>query len=102
MPIQITRQALYERAWAEPIHTLSAKFGLSDVGLAKVCRRYNIPIPSRGHWAKKQAGKRVNKPPLPAEGRKGYGDTIQLPGPSPHKPVEQVTPASEPPHPLIA
>ena len=82
MPIVITRKDLYERVWAEPIQKLSKEYGLSDVGLAKVCRRYDIPIPPRGHWAKKQAGKRVAQPPLPPQGAHGYGDQIRLAGPS--------------------
>ena len=49
MPIVISRKDLYERVWAEPIQKLSKEYGLSDVGLAKVCRRYNIPIPPRGY-----------------------------------------------------
>ena len=48
MAIVITRTELYERVWAEPIRKLSKEYGLSDVGLAKVCRRYDIPIPPRG------------------------------------------------------
>ena len=61
MSIAISRKDLYERVWAEPIQKVSKDYGLSDVGLAKICRRYNIPIPPpRGYWAKKQAGKRVS------------------------------------------
>ena len=101
MPIDISRNDLFERVWAEPIQKVSKDYGLSDVGLAKICRRYNIPIPPRGYWAKKQAGKRVSKPVLPPEGRKGYGDQVRLPGPSSTRPVEPaVVPA--PAHPLIA
>src|SRR5262245_66546439 len=91
MSIQITRRDLFERVWAEPIQKLSKEYGLSDVGLAKVCRRYDIPIPPRGYWAKKQAGKRVSKPALPPEAPKGYGDRVRLPGPSATKVVEPVT-----------
>lgn len=44
---------------------LSAQFKLSDVGLAKICNKYNIPRPPRGYWAKKAAGQRVKKIRLP-------------------------------------
>jgi hypothetical protein len=100
MAIVITRKELYERVWAEPIQKLSKEYGLSDVGLAKICRRYEIPIPPRGHWAKKQAGKRVAQPPFPTQGPKGYGDQIRLAGPPapPAPPAE----APEPLHPLLA
>lgn len=103
MLIRITRKELYDRVWAEPIQKLSKEYGLSDVGLAKICHRYNIPVPPRGYWAKQQAGKRVSKPSLPPDGRKGYGDEIRLPGPptQPPDPPEPVLPPALP-HPLIA
>jgi hypothetical protein len=101
MPIDISRKDLYERVWSEPIQKLSKEFGLSDVGLAKVCRRYNIPISPRGYWAKKQAGKRVSMPTLPPEAPKGYGDQVRVPGPSSTRPVEPAS-VPPPPHPLIA
>ena len=51
--------------WAKPITRLAREFGLSDVGLAKMCRKHNIPLPERGYWAKLAAGKQVRKIPLP-------------------------------------
>ena len=45
---------------------LSAEFGLSDQGLAKLCARHAIPCPPRGYWAKKSAGLTVTKQSLPA------------------------------------
>lgn len=44
---------------------LAASFGLSDVGLRKICVRHNIPTPKLGYWAKLMHGKPVDKPPLP-------------------------------------
>jgi len=29
----------------DPMRTLAKEFGMSDVALAKICRRHNIPIP---------------------------------------------------------
>ena len=61
-----TRQALYERVWAEPIRTVARSLGVSDVGLAKACRAAGIPTPPRGWWAKLQHGKPLPpRPPLP-------------------------------------
>ena len=34
----ISRQALYDAVWAQPMSKLSKEFGLNDVGLAKACR----------------------------------------------------------------
>jgi hypothetical protein len=64
-PRKITRAGLYELVWKTPMHTLAPEFGISDVGLAKLCRRNGIPLPPRGYWAKLQFGKRVRRPPLP-------------------------------------
>lgn len=66
MPTQVfTRSQLYDLIWAEPMRTVAARLGISDVGLAKACRREGIPVPERGYWAKLQAGKSVSRPPLP-------------------------------------
>jgi hypothetical protein len=62
---KISRQELYEQVWSTPLRTLAKGFGISDVGLAKACRRNNIPLPGLGYWAKVQAGKKVSKIPLP-------------------------------------
>jgi len=37
---QITRKELYAQVWGTPIRTLAANYGLSDVGLAKICKRH--------------------------------------------------------------
>ena len=51
--------------WTEPMWTVAPRYGLSDVGMAKVCRRYRIPVPGRGYWQQKQAGQRVHQIQLP-------------------------------------
>jgi hypothetical protein len=49
--IHISREELYEQVWSEPMITLAKRFGLSDVGLAKVCRKLEVPRPEqRGYW----------------------------------------------------
>jgi hypothetical protein len=66
-------EQLYDRAqllaevWAEPLTVIARRYGLSNVGLAKLCTRLNIPRPAQGHWAKRAAGKAVSAvPALPA------------------------------------
>ena len=76
MNLCLTRQQLYDLAWAEPMKTVAPRFGISDVALAKTCRNHSIPIPPRGYWAKLQAGQRVAKPSLPARGL-AWWDTIR-------------------------
>jgi hypothetical protein len=44
---------------------LSKHFGISDVALAKHCRKVGVPLPKRGYWNKLQAGHKVTKTPLP-------------------------------------
>lgn len=65
MAYVFTRQQLYELVWSGPITTLAKSLSISDVGLAKACRRGDIPLPPRGYWAKLSAGKRVIRPTLP-------------------------------------
>lgn len=60
-----TREELYTLVWSDPILKIAPRYGLSDRGFGKLCARYNIPVPPRGYWAKRSAGKRVKQPPLP-------------------------------------
>ena len=62
---RLTRRELYDLIWSEPIFRLAKRFNLSNVGLAKICKRNNVPRPPRGYWAQKQAGQRVKQTPLP-------------------------------------
>lgn len=60
------REKIYEEIWLEPIQHVAKRYDISDVGLAKVCKKLNIPRPGRGYWAMKAAGKAIPKrPPLP-------------------------------------
>jgi len=79
MPHTFTRQALYDMAWSEPIQSLAKTLSLSDRGLAKICAAANIPVPARGYWAKKQAGKHVEQIQLPARGL-GQSETVHIGG----------------------
>lgn len=59
--LELKREALYEEVWSEPMSALARKYSLSDVGLAKICRKLKIPLPGRGYWQKEK----MDKPPLP-------------------------------------
>jgi len=63
---RVSREELYEKVWTEPVRTVARRFGVSDVALAKDCKRLKIPLPGRGYWAKKAAGKKAGRIPLPA------------------------------------
>jgi transglutaminase-like putative cysteine protease len=64
--IRLTRAELYKKVWPTPMRTLAKEFGMSDVGLAKICRKHNIPVPPVGYWRRKETGYKVNRPRLPA------------------------------------
>jgi hypothetical protein len=64
--IRLTREELYEKVWVRPLTLLAKEFGLSDVGLAKACKRLKIPLPGRGYWAKKKPEQEISRPPLPS------------------------------------
>lgn len=62
--VVLSRAELYDLIWTYPILQLSRAWGLSDVGLAKICRKHDIPRPGKGYWAKLQNGYRMKRVPL--------------------------------------
>lgn len=78
---ELTREELYEKVWSTPTVQVAAELGISDVALAKRCKKLNVPKPPLGYWAKVAAGQTLPKPPLPA----GVGPTAAEPldGPVP-------------------
>ena len=63
--LALSRAELYEKIWNIPTTKLAKEVGLSDVALGKICKRYSIPKPPLGYWAKRAHGKAVSQPPLP-------------------------------------
>jgi hypothetical protein len=61
-PITLSREDLYELVWSKPMLELAKDFGISDVALAKRCRRLGIPVPGRGYWARIDAGQKPYRP----------------------------------------
>ena len=64
--VRLTREELHQRVWEQPVCILAQEFGISDVTLAKTCKKAKVPVPGRGYWAQKAAGKQVCTLPLPA------------------------------------
>ena len=60
--IFLTRRGLYDKVWSKAMRKLGPEMGISDVGLKKLCRRFEIPTPPLGYWAKLAHGKKVRKP----------------------------------------
>lgn len=61
----LTREALYELVWSEPMLKVAARCGVSSSYMARVCTLLNVPRPPRGYWAKLVVGKALPIPPLP-------------------------------------
>lgn len=75
--IRLTRRELCDQVWSEPLRDVADRYGISDVGLAKLCRRHAIPLPGRGHWQRRAAGKPVNGGPA----EQADGDEVVIIGP---------------------
>lgn len=74
------RNKLYEEVWSEPVTKVAQRYGVSDVAIAKVCHKLQIPLPGRGYWAKKEHGHSVDRTPL-----SGLKDPPRLMKPSPSR-----------------
>ncbi len=66
--VRITREELYELVWSTPIVTASKRYGLSDNGLRKICRKLDVPTPPRGYWAEQPRRRRRLRLPAAKEG----------------------------------
>ena len=52
--------------WSKPISHLQNELGVSNVSIAKACRRAKIPVPGSGYW-QKTVESRLPAPPLPMD-----------------------------------
>jgi len=71
----VTRVQLFELVWNEPMRALAPKFGLSDVGLAKICRGAAVPLPPMGYWARIENKRR--RPALPPAAH-NQSETVEI------------------------
>ena len=62
--VTFERADLFLKVWEQPLLILAREVGVSDVALAKACRKADIPLPGRGHWAKLERA-RPKPPKLP-------------------------------------
>jgi len=63
--ITYRRTVFYDEVWKDPVRTVASRYGVSDVALAKICRKLKVPLPWSGYWAQVRAGQQVSRPPLP-------------------------------------
>jgi hypothetical protein len=92
-PKKITRDELYERIWKVPATKLAKELGISDVALAKICRKLNVPKPGPGHWRLVQLGWEMERPPLPALEEEARTEAIIDSEPHRTRKVERKAPA---------
>ena len=60
-----SRETLYRQIWRRPVSKVAKDYNVSDVALAKICRKLNVPRPPLGYWARRSAGYEDPIPPLP-------------------------------------
>src|SRR5258708_20333478 len=77
MTHKLTRQALFDLVWSQPMSKIAKNLGVSDVAVAKACRRAEIPVPGVGYWAKVQHGKKVSRELLSPR-KQGASDTVTI------------------------
>jgi hypothetical protein len=75
----VTREELFEQVWQTPMTQLAKEYGISDVGLAKVCKRLEVPRPPRGYWRKLEVGRAPPKPKLKALTKHGIDSVVITP-----------------------
>lgn len=78
-PIKVLRDELFDKVWTTPMSRLAPKYGISDSGLAKVCKRMEIPRPPRGYWQQLATGKNPPKARLKPLSEKGVDQVIIQP-----------------------
>lgn len=73
--IEWDRAKLYDEIWNTPLRTVAKLYGLSDVGLAKICKKLQIPRPGVGYWRRKECGFKVVRLPDRARGFRSVRET---------------------------
>ncbi|HAF24022.1 MAG TPA: hypothetical protein DCK93_14140 [Blastocatellia bacterium] len=85
---RISLEELYQLVWLKPTRNIAREFGISDVGLGKICKRLNVPKPPPGYWQRIASGYKVKTPPLPRLG-KGQRNEVTI-WPTTPKPKSEV------------
>ncbi|MEO5777711.1 MAG: hypothetical protein ABIQ27_12465 [Flavobacterium sp.] len=59
--IQLTRKELYDLVWSTSLSKLTQQYALSNDGIKKICKEFDIPIPDNGYWTKLKFNKAMGK-----------------------------------------
>lgn len=76
--IMVMPDDLIAFAWSAPMRDLAAKVGLSDVGLKKLLKGFDVVTPPQGHWNRVHAGRKVPTPPKAPHRRPGETGRILI------------------------
>lgn len=63
---KMSREELFTLVWEKPTQEAAKELGVSDVAIAKLCARLQVPKPPRGYWARIRSGQTPRRPPLAA------------------------------------
>ena len=70
--VSVSREALHDEVWAEPMTVVAARYTVSSSFLARVCQSLGVPRPPRGYWAQLKVGKPVTRPAFPVPRRSAF------------------------------
>lgn len=59
--IELSRKELYDLIWTSPLSKIILQYALSNNGIKKICKQFEVPIPDRSYWAKLKFSKPVKK-----------------------------------------
>ncbi|WP_342737461.1 hypothetical protein [Bradyrhizobium sp. B117] len=68
--VRITRAKLFNLVWSKTMIRAGADLGITETALRGLCKRYQIPLPTRGHFNWKDPKRRPPKPALSAPKKK--------------------------------
>ncbi|PNW27816.1 hypothetical protein [Formosa algae] len=56
---EYTRESFYNLVWSNSISAISKNYRISTSEVRKICKHYNIPLPTNGHWQKVKYNKDI-------------------------------------------
>ncbi len=65
--IEFTRKSFYQLVWSKSISVISKNYRISTSDVRKICKHYNIPLPTNGHWQKIKYNKAIIRIDLPED-----------------------------------
>lgn len=85
---ELTRADLFDLVWSEALGKVGERVGVSDVAVAKACKKHGVPLPKQGHWARDPKN-RDRQPKLPSVSEERL-DTVYFDPPPSRSPTPAV------------